>query len=129
MLTGIISELRERYPLISLVSKLEYLPKHCLGTTQCRRRGSSRQRTGDPSHNLDGIGLKSSDGTISRRRRGARACGAEQRDGSGGGREYLTPPFGADSPAWLAASGGGRGAPGADEDGRATETFLRLRFM
>lgn len=29
--------------------------------------------------------------------------------GSGGGREYLTPPFGADSPAWLAASGGGGG--------------------
>ena len=28
---------------------------------------------------------------------------------SGGEREYLTPPFGADSPAWLAASGGGGG--------------------
>ena len=35
----------------------------------------------------------------------------------GGGREYLTPPFGADSPAWLAASSGGGGeCDGEGED-------------
>ena len=47
--------------------------------------------------------------------------------GGGGGREYLTPPFGADSPAWLAASGGGGGgAYDADADADAdTDTDER----
>ena len=41
--------------------------------------------------------------------------------GGGGGREYLTPPFGADSPAWLAASGGGGGGAYHGEDKADTD--------